>query len=219
MPAPEVVSYKVDNRPALGHVNLMIDTFIANATVDDLRSIVRHLLAAGPPGVAPAFANAARSRLRHTNTKALPNSYSLFRRQSHNVKFTAPTELLHDTLANVRSLYGAGMGFRSLVILASIVRATLGLQWEEEGDMADILAVIDIDIGQAIQSSKEEVEGGRLHDFAPAREIVHDLRSAINDSLADVQTWGGEFPFDRASASLHYWKPAEILTSNCENVT
>lgn len=114
---------------------------------------MRHLLAAGPPAVAPAFANAARSRLRYTNTKVLPNPYSLFRRQPHNVKFTAPTELLHDTLANVRSLYGAGMGFRSLVILASIVRATLGLQWEEEGDMADILAVIDIDIGQAIQVS------------------------------------------------------------------
>ena len=69
------------------------------------------------------------------------------------MKFAAPTELLHDTLANVRSLYGAGMGFCSLAILASIVRATLGLRWEEEGDMADILAVIDVDIGQAIQVS------------------------------------------------------------------
>lgn len=114
---------------------------------------MRNLLAAGPPGVAPAFANAARSRLRHTNAKVLPNPYSIFRRQPHNMKFAAPTELLHDTLANVRSLYGAGMGFCSLAILASIVRATLGLRWEEEGDMADILAVIDVDIGQAIQVS------------------------------------------------------------------
>ncbi|KIK00932.1 hypothetical protein K443DRAFT_99573 [Laccaria amethystina LaAM-08-1] len=186
--------------------NLMIDTFIANATVDDLRSIVRNLLAAGPPGVAPAFANAARSRLRHTYAKALPNSHPLFRRQPHNIKFAVPTELLQDTLANVRSLYGGGMGFCSLAILTSIVRATLGLRWEEEGDMADILAVIDVDIGQAIQSSKEEIEGGHVHDFASARKMVHDLRSAIDDSLADVQTWAGEFPFDRASASLHYWK-------------
>jgi hypothetical protein len=45
------------------------------------------------------------------------------------------------------------MGFCSLAILTSIVRATLGLRWEEEGDMADILAVIDVDIGQAIQVS------------------------------------------------------------------
>lgn len=114
---------------------------------------MRNLLAAGPPGVAPAFENAARSRLRHTNAKALPNTYSLFRRQPHNIKFAAPTELLHDTLANVRSLYGAGMGFCSLAILSSVVRATLGLRWEEEGNMADILAVIDVDIGQAIQVS------------------------------------------------------------------
>jgi hypothetical protein len=43
------------------------------------------------------------------------------------------------------------MGFASLSLLASIVRATIGLRWEDEGDMADFLAVIDSDITQAIQ--------------------------------------------------------------------
>ena len=33
------------------------------------------------------------------------------------------------------------------------MRATIGLRWEDNGDMADILAVIDADIGQAIQAS------------------------------------------------------------------
>ncbi len=33
------------------------------------------------------------------------------------------------------------------------MRATVGLRWEDDGDMADILAVIDADIGQAIQVS------------------------------------------------------------------
>jgi hypothetical protein len=44
------------------------------------------------------------------------------------------------------------MGFSSLGLLSSVVRSTLGLRWEDDGDMADILSVIDIDIGQAIQA-------------------------------------------------------------------
>lgn len=43
------------------------------------------------------------------------------------------------------------MGFASLGTLASVVRATIGIQWEEDSDMADALAVVDADISQAIQ--------------------------------------------------------------------
>jgi len=41
----------------------------------------------------------------------------------------------------------------SLSLLASVVRATIGLHWEEEGEVADFLAIIDSDITQAIQVS------------------------------------------------------------------
>ncbi|KAF8956848.1 hypothetical protein BDZ97DRAFT_146393 [Flammula alnicola] len=205
MPAPETAFRHVDTRPALGHVNLMVDTFIANATPDDLRSIMRNLLATGPPGVAPAFTTAARSRLRQTITKPLPNPYSLFRKQARDTP-AAPLPHLHEVLTRARSLYGAGLGFSSLTVLASIVRATVGLRWEDDGDMADILAVIDADIGQAIQSSKEELEESRVVDFASAREAKDGLRGAVNDSVVDVRSWGGEFPFQRASASIEYWK-------------
>ncbi|KAF8147886.1 hypothetical protein B0H34DRAFT_278029 [Crassisporium funariophilum] len=205
MPAPDVTyNRQIDSRPALGHVNLMVDTFIANATADDLRSIVRNLLATGPPGVAPAFTNAARSRLRQTS-KSLPSPYHLFQKQTRD-KPSAPLPHLHDVLTRARSLYGAGLGFASLGLLASIVRATIGLRWEDDGDMADILAVIDVDIGQAIQSSKEEIEASRVVDFASAREARNELRCAVNDSLADVNSWGGEFPYERAAASIEYWK-------------
>ncbi|KAF9034819.1 hypothetical protein BJ165DRAFT_1511762 [Panaeolus papilionaceus] len=205
MPAPEVSIYRnAESRPSLGHVNLMVDTFIANANAEDLRSIIRNLLATGPPGVAPAFTNAARSRLKQT-TKIIPSPYQLFRRQSRDSPCAALPPL-HDALTRARSLYGAGMGFASLHILASIVRATIGLRWEEDGDMADMLALIDSDIGQAIQSSKEEIEGGRVVDFSLAREARNELRCAVNDSLADVSSWGGEFPFERAAASIDYWK-------------
>jgi len=98
------------------------------------------------------------------------------------------------------------MGFASLDILASIVRASVGLRWKEDDDLAALLAVIDADIGQAIQSSKEEIEGGRVDHFGMAREIVNDLREAVEGSMTDVKEWGGEFLFERASSSLEYWK-------------
>jgi len=204
MPAPDITYRQIDPRPSLGHVNLMVDTFIANASADDLRSIVRNLLATGPPGLAPAFTSAARSRLRQTNSK-VHNSPYLFQRQTRD-KPSAPMPSLHDLLTRARSLYGAGLGFASLGLLSSIVRATIGLRWEDDGDMADILAVNDADIGQAIQSSKEEIESGGVADFTLAREAKNDLRCAVNDSLADVKSWGGEFPFERAAASIEYWK-------------
>ena len=111
---------------------------------------MRNLLATGPPGLCPAFTNAARSRLRQTTAKASPNPYTLFRRQTRDCEATALPQL-YETLSRARSLYGAGLGFASLGILSQVVRATIGLRWEEDGDMADVLAVIDADIGQAIQ--------------------------------------------------------------------
>ncbi|KAF9021615.1 hypothetical protein BDZ89DRAFT_1103032 [Hymenopellis radicata] len=62
MPAPEAYSTPHGGRPALGHVNLMVDTFIANAQVDDLRSIVRGLLASGIPNIGSTFTTLAQAR-------------------------------------------------------------------------------------------------------------------------------------------------------------
>ncbi|KAF8879768.1 hypothetical protein CPB84DRAFT_1793071 [Gymnopilus junonius] len=183
----------------------MVDTFIANASAEDLRSIVRNLLATGPPGIAGAFTSAARSRLRQTTSKSMPNPYQLFRQNSSD-GLAVPTPHLHDALTRARSLYGAGLGFGSLTVLASVVRATIDLRWEDEGDMADILAIIDADIGQAIQSSKEEIESSRVLDLASARDARDKLRAAVQESMVNVNAWGGEFPFERASASLEYWK-------------
>ncbi|TFK64863.1 hypothetical protein BDN72DRAFT_861066 [Pluteus cervinus] len=202
MPAV-TTSIPVDARPALAHVNLMVDTFISNSSVEDLRSIVRSMLATGTPNLAASFTAAARTRLRQTNGKPVPNARVLFTRHPSHI---SPSPQLHETLMRARSLYGAGLGFASLGVLTTIVKASIGLRWEEEGDMADILAEIDADIGQAIQSSKEEIEGGRVNDFTSARDVVTDLRLAINESYSDVQSWGGEFPFERAFCSLDCWK-------------
>ena len=118
-----------------------------------LRSIVRSLLATHPPTLASAFTTTARSRLRQANAKsAALKPYPLFIRQPMTSRAT-PTQHLHDILRRARSLYGAGLGFSSLGLLTAVVRASVGLRWEVDDDMADLLAIIDADIGQCIQAS------------------------------------------------------------------
>ncbi|KAJ6534146.1 hypothetical protein B0H19DRAFT_439924 [Mycena capillaripes] len=203
MPAPETRPPPPNARPVLGHVNLMADTLIANANLDDLRAIVRSMIASATPGIATALTAAARDRLQQTNARCLPGAYNLFTTYGASA---APTPQLHDVLQRARALYGSGMGFASLGLLAGAVRSTIGIRWDDEGDVADILAVIDADIAQAIQSCKEEVEAGRVGDYTSARKALNDLRSTVDTSYADVEAWGGEFPFERAVSSLAYWK-------------
>ncbi|KAJ7082320.1 hypothetical protein C8R44DRAFT_60117 [Mycena epipterygia] len=161
-PAPE----STPRRPVLGHVNLMADTLIANANLDDLRAIVRSMVASATPGIAAALTAAARDRLQQTNARCLafPDHGALFTTPCATTASCgpAPTPLLYDLLKRARALYGSGMGFASLGLLTTAVRATLELRWDREGEMADALAVIDSDIAQAIQSCKEEIESGRV---------------------------------------------------------
>jgi hypothetical protein len=43
------------------------------------------------------------------------------------------------------------MGFASLALLTLVVKSSVGLRWEPESDLADTLALIDVDICQGIQ--------------------------------------------------------------------
>ncbi|KAG2111483.1 hypothetical protein DEU56DRAFT_749548 [Suillus clintonianus] len=207
MPAPEVAPVHThETTKTLGHVlsSLRLPHQKTDDTTTSLRAITRNLLATGTPSLAAAFTAAARSRLRQTSAKRIATTNGLFT-TSHNGIHAIPTPELDNALARARSLYGAGMGFASLSILSSIVKATVGLRWEEDGGMADVLAVIDADISQAIQSCKEELEGGR-NDTAVAQEAISNLWSGIEESARDVEIWGGEFPYDRASNSIECWK-------------
>lgn len=98
------------------------------------------------------------------------------------------------------------MGLASLRILASVVRATKGRRWEENGDMENTFSDIDADMSQALQSTREELDGGRVTDMNRAREALQDLRSAIQESRREVKSWGGVYPFERTAATLEFWK-------------
>ena len=108
------------------------------------------MLSNGTPGFASAFTAAARSRCRQSNAKFLSANISFFTRKS-NGQEASPTPQLHEALNRARTLYGAGIGFASFSILTAVVKATVGLRWEEDSEMADALAEIDADLGQAIQ--------------------------------------------------------------------
>ena len=55
------------------------------------------------------------------------------------------------------------------------------------------------------QSAKEELFCGRVQNIIEAREIVRDLQLAIYNGFDNVDVWGGEFPFERAKASIAEW--------------
>jgi arginine decarboxylase-like protein len=98
------------------------------------------------------------------------------------------------------------MGFASLKVLTDIVEKTEAIRWKDDDETADMLAVVDSDITQAIQSCKEEIDQGQVPDMSEARDILKELRLSLGKSLDKVQSWGGEYPFGRAWASLDYWK-------------
>ena len=72
--------------------------------------------------------------------------------------------------------------------------------------MERALAEIDADISQALQSSREEMDSGRVGDIAIARAAITDLKSAVKENRMAVESWGADCPFERAEASLDFWK-------------
>ncbi|CAL1697492.1 unnamed protein product [Somion occarium] len=169
-----------------------------------LRAIVRRTLATNPPSLAACFSEAARERLLQTNATSRPAGI-LFTKNEADGR-TIPGPDLRPTLIRARTLYGAGLGFASLRLLAVVVKATQGHMWDEGGYLENILAEIDADISQALQSSREELDGGRVGDMAMARQAMEELRAAVKESQAGVEGWGGVYPFDRAAVTLDYCK-------------
>ncbi|KAF5393722.1 hypothetical protein D9757_000172 [Collybiopsis confluens] len=201
MPAPEIVVTSHYPRPIIGHVNLMVDTFIANANVDDLRSALRGLLASGTSGIASAFSAAARKYLHESGALIPPKPDTLFVTDPWTGEIT-PTPVLTETLARARTVYGVGMGFFSLEILTAVVEAMINTKWAEGSVTEALITEIDGDLVQAIQSCKEELETDRVIERGAARQIVSKLHRAIHDSSRERLI----LPFEKAEYSLQYWK-------------
>ncbi|KAJ6629812.1 hypothetical protein B0H10DRAFT_2160404 [Mycena sp. CBHHK59/15] len=181
----------------------MADTVIANASPEDLRAILRNMLSSRTPGMVSAFTLSTRARLYQCNLQSLPTTSGTPFAQSCD-GMLKPAPPLVETLTRARLLYGSGMGFASLAPLAWIVRSTIGARWVEEGEIVNVFATVDTDIAQAIQSCTEELQETGAVDSVAARQAVGELHDALQASRADVDGWGGEFPFERAIYSVQH---------------
>jgi len=206
----------------------MVDTFIANADPEEyglslsrsthahlppplpsprLRGIVRNLLASSPPSVSARLATIARGRLKHKlSVRGSPAALSTLLFLTSKDGSSRPADPFYDTLRAARSMYGAGLGFMALRYLTPAMQQTIGLRWEEDGEMVQSLAFLDSDMTQAIQSGKEELMRENGAGVNEARAVVKELRLRLSEALASVKSWGGEFPFERTQASLEHWK-------------
>ncbi|KAF8583531.1 hypothetical protein K439DRAFT_1634378 [Ramaria rubella] len=199
------------------HVNLMIDTFIANAPATDLRAVIRALLSTIPSTSVP-FNYIARTRLKQSLAKAaLPPQSSLF---SLRGGIATPTHHFTEVLRHARMLFGAGLGVDSLPVLTYVIRATFPLRWtmSDNDPLLPHLAIIDSDLSQAIQSCKEEVAAGFLQsedEIAGAKAALDELFRALEESRRLAATWGGEFCFDRVcpSVCICVWHVSVIFLS------
>ncbi|OSD03939.1 hypothetical protein PYCCODRAFT_1466404 [Trametes coccinea BRFM310] len=192
-------------RPILGHVGLMVDTLISNASLEELRSFARATLASSTPTVTAAFTAAARSHLAKIRATQSLTAGTLFH---HDGDVWRPTEELPKILERCRVLYGAGMGVAALTLLKEVVEKSVGVRWEEDSPVEQALAAIDADLCQAIQSAKEELDraGEKDSDVEAAREAREKLRSALMASKHEVEEWEGDFPFESALWSVDLWK-------------
>ncbi|KZT66215.1 hypothetical protein DAEQUDRAFT_752233 [Daedalea quercina L-15889] len=185
--------------------NLMMDTFIANANAEDLRAIVRGMLASSPPVSASSLASLARRRLIQTGAASVPSPEGLFVSDASR-RVSISTAKLQQILSQVRALYGAGLGFAGLRILAVVVKAAEGIRWTEGSELETALAAIDVDISQAVQSCKEEVDSGRMSDQVFARTAVNELRTAVKSNRRVVESGRGGYLFEQGENALDFWK-------------
>ncbi|KAF7290375.1 hypothetical protein HMN09_01295500 [Mycena chlorophos] len=185
---------------AHGHVNMMADTVLVNASPEDLRAILRNMLASKTPGLVATFMTSTHARLRQKPGASEANIDLL-------LDTDTPSTDLVQALKRARMLFGSGLGFASLEPLTAVVRSTIGRHWAADGEVSRTLAMADADIAQAIQSCKDQLlDNGQLVDFGAARAAYTDLLRALQDSQLDSERWGGEFAFERGFYSVLAFK-------------
>ncbi|KAI0695973.1 hypothetical protein C8T65DRAFT_664482 [Cerioporus squamosus] len=203
---PSVDGTTTQGGPVLGHVNLMVDTFISNVTLIDLQDSIRRTLATSPPSVAAAFTAAARDRLARSKANAVPDSDTLFVQTSSSGWEATPQ--LDTVLRRARALYGSGLGLASLRVLTAVVVAAGRTRWEPDSDLETLLAYVDADISQAVVSVGQEMDAGRTGAEEEA-ETHKAMINALKTCGESVAAWEGDFPFERAMDSVEQWKPGQ----------
>ncbi|OHW98376.1 aldo keto reductase [Colletotrichum incanum] len=173
------------------HVNMMTDTIITNLPAENLRVIMRSLLAAHPD-ITTTFETETRNYIQDV---ALPVAET--QRSSH-----TDIAWLEKTQATIRCMLGCGLSCQSIPLMTEVV--TLGVRLLLDSDtskesMLTALASIDGDIVQIMTAVEKAL-------LATSRTFLKDderaLVTSLHQSLLDCRTITDEktleFPYGRA---------------------
>ncbi|KAF2635881.1 Aldo/keto reductase [Massarina eburnea CBS 473.64] len=182
----------------MAHVNLMVDTVIANLPEEGLRSVLRSMLAANP-SVTSLFEERTRNYLQKPFAARTGHLF--------NTDGNAPslTENFRATQQRVRAMLGCGLCYESLPLLTAIVSQASHLRLQSASEeLAHALSTVDGDIVQALTAVQKS-----LLIPTGTRSLSHEEKPVVQALLESViqcyESWDPtalDFLFERSLASL-----------------
>ncbi|GKT79529.1 aldo/keto reductase [Colletotrichum tofieldiae] len=173
------------------HVNMMTDTVITNLPAENLRVIMRSLLAAHP-NITTTFETETRNYIQDV---ALPVAQA---QRSSNPDIA----WLQKTQATIRCMLGCGLSSQSIPLMTEVV--TLGVRLLLDSDttketMLNELASIDGDIVQIITAvEKTLLAASRTFLMDDERTLVTSLHQSLVDCRTITDEKALEYPYGRA---------------------
>ncbi|KAK8236510.1 hypothetical protein HDK77DRAFT_428459 [Phyllosticta capitalensis] len=161
------------------HVNMMVDTVVANLPAEGLRSIIRSQLATNP-AFTPFFLGNAQRYLRDTN-RTVEGIFEYISDSSGTPRPLA-TAKFDDFLRRIRAMVGSGLVFDAIPRIMEALQKTSELDGWDAGSehaeaLVDSLSELEGDIVQGvtaiqkIQVSRQLTEGERVVVVQLAEEL------------------------------------------------
>lgn len=196
--------------PKMAHVNLMVDTVIANLPEEGLRSVLRSMLAADP-SITPLLEQRTRNYL----------IKSLDSRHGHLFPDVLKlTECFRNTQQRVRSMLGCGMCYESLALLTNIVDQASDLQPDSglSEELLQALGTVDGDIVQALTAVQKTllVATGSRPLSETEKPVVQSLLDAVVKCFKTWEIHATDFVFERSLTALR--APSLDLRDCCGDV-
>ncbi|KAK7533342.1 uncharacterized protein J3D65DRAFT_679788 [Phyllosticta citribraziliensis] len=184
------------------HVNMMVDTVVANLPAEGLRSIIRSQLAT-TPAFTSFFIDSAQRYLCDTN-KAVGKVFE-YKHDSAGTPRPVATAEYGNVLRRIRAMVGSGLVSNALPRINEILEKTLALEgwdhgseWEEE--LIDSLSELEGDVVQSVTAIQKVLVARGLTEAE--RELVLGLAEALKKckTLADEKE--AEDLFERGLESV-----------------
>ncbi|KAK7452306.1 aldo/keto reductase [Colletotrichum acutatum] len=170
------------------HVNMMTDTIITNIPAENLRVIMRSLLAAHPD-ITTTFEAETRT---YISDVALPSAQGELSSEA----------TLRKTQAIIRCMLGCGLSLESLPLMTRVVRGGIKLLVDLETTKKGITAVlasVDGDIVQIMTAvEKRLLAAARESLIDDERDAVTNLHESLLECRAIIEEKGMEYPYTRA---------------------